>query len=193
MTMLIIGLVIFLGTHSIGLFASGWRTRQIAQHSELKWKLGYTVASLIGFAPIILGFGAARLEPQVLWSAPLAMRHIAALLTLIAFILLAATYMPRNGIKARVHHPMVLGVTVWAFAHLLANGKLADVILFGSFLVWAKLSFIIDRKRDRASGAQYAAGSATGTLVTVIVGVAGWALFAFWLHGLLIGVQPFGA
>jgi uncharacterized membrane protein len=191
MTILIIGLVIFLGTHSLGLFAPDWRGRKIAQHGAMAWKLTYTLLSLVGLGLIIRGFGAARLEPQVLWVAPLAMRHIAALLTLIAFILLAATYMPRNSIKARVHHPMVLGVTVWAFAHLLANGSLADLILFGAFLMWAKISFIVDRKRDRLAGKIYPPGSVSGTLLTVLVGGIAWALFAFWLHGLLIGVRPF--
>jgi len=85
------------------------------------------------FGLIIWGFGLARHDPVVLWTPPVAMRHVAALLTLIAFVLLAAAYVPRNAIKARVHHPMVLAVKVWAFAHLLANGRLADLLLFGAF------------------------------------------------------------
>ncbi len=152
MAILILGLVMFLGTHSIRIFADDWRSAQLAKHGEKAWKLAYTVISLIGFALIIWGYGLARNDPQVLWHPPLGMRHAASLLTLIAFILLAATYVPRNGIKARLHHPMVLGVTFWAFAHLLANGMLADVILFGSFLVWAKLSYLAARKRDRMAG-----------------------------------------
>ena len=97
---------------------------------------------------------------MVLWLPPVAMRHIAALLTLVAFILLVAAYVPRNGIKARLHHPMVIGVKVWAFAHLLANGNLADVVLFGAFLVWAALSFRAARGRDRVAGTVYPTGSA---------------------------------
>ena len=123
--------------------------------------------------------------------APVGMRHVAGLLTLIAFVLLAAAYVPRNAIKASVHHPMVLAVKVWAFAHLLANGKLADLVLFGAFLGWAVASFIAARKRDRAAGTQYPAGTPGGTAATVVVGVAAWAAFTFWLHGALIGVQPF--
>lgn len=119
------------------------------------------------------------------------MRHVAALLTLISFVLLAAAYVPRNSVKARLHHPMILGVKVWAFAHLLANGTLADLILFGSFLVWAIFSFIAARKRDRAARTQYPAGTMSGTIAVVVVGAAAWVLFAFWLHGRLIGVQPF--
>lgn len=191
MTILILGLVIFLGTHSVRIFANDWRTAQLAKHGEKAWKLGYTLLSLAGFGLIIWGYGMARSDPLVMWNPPLAMRHIAALLTLVSFILLAATYVPRNGIKARLHHPMALGVTVWAFAHLLANGALADVILFGSFLVWAKLSYLAARKRDRMAGTQYPSGTMGGTIAAVAAGVVAWGLFAFWLHGLLIGVNPF--
>jgi uncharacterized membrane protein len=121
------------------------------------------------------------------------MRHLAGLLTLVAFVFLAAAYVPRNHLKARFHHPMVLGVKTWAVAHLLANGTLADVVLFGSFLAWAVLSFIAARRRDRLAGTTYAPGTAAGTLIAVLAGTVAWAVFAFWLHGLLIGVKPFAA
>jgi uncharacterized membrane protein len=191
MTILLIGLVIFLGVHSARIVADGWRSAQIARIGPGAWKLGYTVLSLIGFYLLLWGYGMARQAPVVLWNPPLATRHIAGLLTLVAFVLLAATYVPRNGIRARLHHPMVLSVKLWAFAHLLANGTLADVLLFGSFLVWAVLSFLAARQRDRAAGTRYPAGSLTATLATVAVGCVAWALFAFWLHGWLIGVRPF--
>jgi len=191
MTILILGLVIFLGVHSTRAVADGWRSAQIARVGPGPWKLGYTVLSLIGFYLLLWGYGMARQTPVLLWNPPLAMRHIAGLLTLIAFVLLAATYVPRNGIKARLHHPMVLSVKLWAFAHLLANGTLADVLLFGSFLAWAVLTFRAARRRDRAAGIHYPAGSMAGTLATVVAGGVAWALFAFWLHGWLIGVRPF--
>jgi uncharacterized membrane protein len=120
------------------------------------------------------------------------MRHIAALLTLFAFVLLAAAYVPRNGIKARLHHPMVLGVKVWALAHLLANQFLHDLLLFGGFLAWAVLSFRAARQRDRAAGTTYPPGTVVGTVATVVIGVVAWAVFAMWAHGLLFGVRPFG-
>jgi uncharacterized membrane protein len=120
------------------------------------------------------------------------MRHLAGLLTLLSFVLLAAAYVPGNSIKARVHHPMVLGVKVWALAHLLANATLADAVLFGSFLLWAVLSFRAARARDRAAGTVYPPGRLGPTLVTVLVGGLAWAAFAFWAHGWLIGVRPFG-
>jgi uncharacterized membrane protein len=191
MTLLILGLVIFLGIHSTRVVADGWRSAQIARIGPGPWKLGYTVLSLIGFYLLLWGYGMARQTPVVLWNPPLAMRHVAGLLTLIAFVLLAAAYVPRNGIKARLQHPMVLSVKLWAVAHLLANGTLADVLLFGSFLLWAVLDFRAARRRDRAAGIHYPAGSMAGTLATVVLGGVAWALFAFWLHGWLIGVRPF--
>ena len=191
MTILLLGLVLFLGVHSTRIVADDWRSAQIARIGAGPWKLGYTVLSLIGFYLLLWGYGAARQAPVVLWTPPVAMRHLAGLLTLVAFVLLAATYVPRNAIKARLHHPMVLSVKLWALAHLLANGSLADVLLFGSFLAWSVLSFSAARRRDRAAGTRYPAGTMAGTLATVAVGGAAWALFAFWLHGWLIGVQPF--
>jgi uncharacterized membrane protein len=147
---------------------------------------------LVGFGLIIYGFGLAREAPTMLWMPPRGMRHAASLLTLIAFVFLAAAYVPRNALKARFHHPMVLSVKIWALAHLLANGSLAHMVLFGSFLAWAVLDFIASRRRDRALGTTYPAGAAAGTLTTLAVGAGAWVVFALYLHGLLIGIRPFG-
>ena len=190
MSVLILGLVLFLGVHSTRIFADGWRTVMIRRLGAGKWKGLYTLLSLAGFGLLVWGFGLARQQPVALWSPPFFMRHVAWLLTLIAFILLAATYVPRNAIKARLHHPMVLAVMFWAVAHLLANGNRANAVLFGSFLLWAVLSFRAARERDRAARTLYPAGTASGTAMTVLVGIAAWAVFAFWAHGLLIGVRP---
>lgn len=192
MTYLVLGLLLFLGVHSVRIVADGWRARMLQRLGEGGWKGFYSLASLLGFALIIWGFGLARQQPVLLWSPPVAMRHVASLLTLISFVLLAAAYVPGNGIKARLHHPMVLGVKTWALAHLLANGNVAHVLLFGAFLVWAALSFSAARRRDRAAGTQYAAGRTSATLLTLAVGAGAWVVFALWLHGLLIGVRPFG-
>ena len=192
MTYLILGLIIFLGAHSVRIVADDWRTRTRAKTGALPWKGLYSVASLVGFGLIVWGFGLARQQPVQLWSPPVAMRHLASLLTLISFVLLAAAYVPGNNIKARLHHPMVLGVKVWALAHLLANGNIAHMVLFGSFLVWAILDFSSARRRDRAAGTQYPRGTAGATGITVAVGVGAWIAFALWLHGLLIGVRPLG-
>jgi uncharacterized membrane protein len=192
MSALILGLLMFLGMHSARIFAEGWRAQVIAQKGPMAWKGLYTVVSLVGFGLIIWGYGQARLAPVVLWGSPTWTRHLASLLVLVALVLLAAAYVPRNGIKARLHHPMVLAVKIWALAHLLANNTLADVLLFGSFLLWSVLDFRAARQRDRAAGTVYPAGTLAGSLATVVVGCAAWAAFAFWLHVPLFGVRPFG-
>ena len=192
MAYLILGLVLFLGAHSVRIVAEGWRTQTLARLGEGPYKSIYTALSLLGFGLIVWGFGMARELPTMLWMPPRGMRHVAALLTLIAFVLLAAAYVPRNAIKARLHHPMVLAVKTWALAHLLSNGSLAHVILFGAFLAWGVANFIAARKRDRALGTTYPAGTWAGTAITVGAGVVAWVAVAFWLHGLLIGVRPLG-
>ena len=192
MSALILGLLMFLGMHSTRILADGWRSQVIAQRGPGAWKALYSVVSLVGFGLIVWGYGQARLTPEVLWATPMWTRHLASLLVLLALVLLVAAYVPGNGIKARVHHPMVLGVKVWAFAHLLANNTLADLLLFGGFALWAVLDFRSARQRDRAAGTVYAPGRAGATAVTVVLGVAVWAAFAFWLHLALFGVRPFG-
>ena len=192
MGFLILGLVLFLGVHSVRIVADGWRAQMRARLGEGPWKGLYSVVSAVGLGLIVWGYGMARQQPVVLWMPPTGMRHAAALLTLVAFERLAAAYVPRNAIRARLHHPMVLGVKMWALAHLLANGTVADVLLFGSFLLWAVLSFRAARQRDRAQGTVYAPGTPGATAATAVVGVAAWAAFAFWGHAWLIGVAPLG-
>lgn len=194
MTVLVLGLVLFLGVHSVRVFADDWRQAQIARRGAKAWKGLYTVLSLLGFGLLVWGFGLARQQPVLLWGAPpVWTRHLAALLMLGAFVLLAAAYVPRNGIRARLHHPMTLSVKVWALAHLMANNTLAELLLFGGFLVWAVFVYRAARARDRAAGTVYPPGTAAGTAITLLVGAGAWAVFAFWLHGWLFGVRPFGA
>jgi uncharacterized membrane protein len=192
MTALIAGIVIFLGLHSVRVFAEGWRSRQIAARGEGAWKGVYSLLSIAGFVLLVWGYGQARSSPVVLWQPPAGMRHASAALMLLSFVLLVAAYVPRNSLKARLHHPMVLAVKVWALAHLLSNGTLADVLLFGAFLLWSVLLFRASRQRDRRLGTVYAPGTAAGTVITVVVGVAAWVAFVFWAHAWLIGVSPLG-
>jgi uncharacterized membrane protein len=192
MAVLILGLVLFLGVHCTRIFAEGWRGATIARIGPMRWKGLYSVVSIAGFVVLIWGFRMARADTLVLWSPPVWTRHIAALLMMVSFILLAAAYVPRNSLKARLHHPMVLGVKTWALAHLLANGTAADVLLFGAFLIWAALSYRAARQRDRAAHTVYPPGTAAGTAMTVAIGLVAGLVFAFFLHGPLIGVRPFG-
>ena len=187
---LIAGLVLFLGVHSVRIFANDWRSAQLAQRGEAVWKLGYSALSIAGFVMLVWGYGLVRQSPMVLWPTPRGMNHLAALLTLLSFVLLVAAYMPRNAIKAKLRHPMILGVKVWALAHLLANNTLADLLLFGSFLIWAMLSFRAARQRDRQQQPVRLASNGLATAATVVVGVVAWAAFAFWGHLALIGVRP---
>ena len=191
MALLVLGLVLFLGVHSVRIVADDWRSAQIARRGEKAWKGLYTLLSIIGFALIVWGYGQARTEPVFLWQPPLWTKHLASLFVLLAFVLLAAAYVPRNAIKARLHHPMVASVKLWAFGHLLANGTLADVLLFGGFLVWAVFTFRAARRRDRAAGTLYPPGTVRGTALTLVAGVAAWVVFALWLHAWLIGMRPF--
>jgi uncharacterized membrane protein len=192
MTVLILGLLIFLGAHSVRIYADDWRTAQISRFGLTVWKGGYGLVSVVGLTLIAIGFGQARLESSVLWVAPMGLRHLAGLLILIAFVLLAAAYTPGTRIKAKIGHPMVAGVKAWALAHLLVNGSVADVLLFGSFLAWAALDFRSARRRDRLEGTLYPDGTLKQDLVALGAGVLAWAVFAFWLHGLLFNVRPFG-
>lgn len=198
MTLLVLGLILFLAPHSVRIVADDWRSAQVARIGLPAWKGLYSVVSIVGLALIVWGYGIARTAPIDVWNPPVFTRHLASLFTLAAFVLLVAAYVPRNRIKAAIGHPMVAGVKLWAFAHLLANGTVADLLLFGSFLVWAILDFRSARRRDRAVGATRAgvsldaSPSLAADVVVVLAGIGVWALFAFQLHGWLFGVRPFG-
>jgi uncharacterized membrane protein len=182
---------------------------KIEAWGEKAFKGVYTVASLLGFYLLVVGYGEARLQTVALWTPPTATRHISVLLMLFASILLMAAYVPRNHLKMRLGHPMVLSVKVWALAHLLANGNLADVVLFGAFLVWSVLNFKSARARDRAmlqraTGSDVASDSSpienesprqpktVATLIAVLLGVTFWGGMTFVLHAQWIGVSPLG-
>ena len=192
MIVLILGLVVFLGVHSVRIVADDFRTRSIARVGERGWKGAFSVVSLVGFALIVWGYGLARAEPTAIWNPPPWTRHLAALLTIPAFVLFAAAKGPVTRIKAAVGHPTVAGVKFWAVAHLISNGTLADVLLFGGFLAWAVADYASARRRDRAAGQRYTAGPITRDVAAVAIGLAAWTVFALWLHAWLIGVRPLG-
>lgn len=189
---MIAGLVIFLGMHSVRIFADDWRARQIAARGEKVWKGVYTAASLVGLVLIVWGYGLAREAPVPVWDPPVWLRHLALILNAVAFFLAAQNAGPVGPVKARLGHPMVLAVKVWAIAHLISNGTLADIILFGSILAWAVADFSAARRRDRQAGTVRVAGPWRNDLVPGAVGLALWAAFVWSLHERLIGVSPIG-
>jgi uncharacterized membrane protein len=190
MIVLILGLVIFLGVHSVRIFAAGWRDSMMARLGENGWKGLYSVVSIVGFVLIVWGYGLARQDAVLLWTSPIWLKHVAIALNLVAFILFAAYLVPAGRMKARLRHPMLLSVKTWAFAHLLANGTLPDLLLFGGFLVWALFDFRSSRMRDRAAGTVPVAGPARNDAIAVAVGVVIWAAFLWRLHVWLIRVSP---
>ena len=192
MLQLIIGLTLFLGIHALQSLAPRWRQNWIQRRGALVYKGVYAAVSLLGLYLLVQGYALARLEPMVLWTPPRGMQHATILLMWVAMVLLAATYVPGNQIKAKLRHPMTLSVKVWALGHLLSNGNLADVILFGGFLVWSVLVFRAARQRDRMSLHSGPDGKLVGTLLAVVLGTGIWAAFLMGgLHLWLVGVMPF--
>ena len=186
MLKLVAGLVIFLGVHSTRIAAPGWRERMIARVGETPWKMLYSLASLAGFVLIVGGYAAARLEPVVLYNPPYWLRHVMMLLMLPVFPLLVAAYLPGR-IKAAVKHPMLTATKAWALSHLLVNGMLADVLLFGGFLTWAVFDRISAGKRPQPAPA---AGPhpVRNDVIAVVLGLVLYVAFAFWAHPRWIGV-----
>ena len=192
MFVMIAGLVLFLGMHSVRIFAEDWRAEQIAARGENVWKGVYTLISLAGLVLITWGFGLAREVPLPVWDPPVWLRHLALTLNAVAFFLVAQNAGPVGPVKARLGHPMVLAVKVWAVAHLISNGNLAEIILFGSILAWAVADFSAARRRDRQAGTVRVAGPWRNDLILGAVGLAIWAAFVWGLHEWLIGVSPTG-
>lgn len=190
MLWLAIGVAGFLGLHSVRIVAPGWRERRIARMGEKPWRGLYSLLSLACFVLIVWGFGQARQQPVLLWQPPVGLRHVGSALLAVAFLLLVATYVPRNGIRAHVQHSMLLGTMAWSIAHLLLSGWLHSMVLFGAFLLWALADFASARARPAAPAAS-APRSLPATIATILIGLAACAAFALWLHVTLIGRAPF--
>ena len=190
MTLLVAGIVIFFGVHSVRIVADDWRTRQIAARGERAWKGLYSLASAVGIVALGWGYGRTLKAPVAVWNPPAWTHPITSAFVLVAFVLFAAAYVRGNRIKAKIGHPMAAGVKTWAFAHLLSNGSLGDELLFGAFFVWSILAFAAARRRDRAAGTTYAVGPVSSDIKTVAAGIVAWFVFGFWLHGWLFGVRP---
>ena len=189
MLMLVAGLFLFLGVHSVSIVSRSGRDAMVQKLGEGAWKGIYSLVALAGFVLIIYGYAQAREAPVPLYQLPTGFRHASALLMLPVFVLLAAAYLPGR-IQRAAKHPMLLAVKFWALAHLLANGTLADVLLFGSFLGWAVADRISVKRRGVAS--PQAPGSAVNDGIALGVGLGVYVLFVVWAHAWLFGVRPFG-
>lgn len=188
MSILILGLVLFLGVHSVAIVAGDWRESMISRLGDKPWKGIYSVISIVGFVLLIWGYGLARQEPIVLYVPPVWTRYVTALLMLPVFIFLVAAYLPGR-IKTAMKHPMLAAVKFWALAHLFANGTLADVLLFGGFLAWAvadRISF----KRRPPQRIKTAPPGRFNDAIAVILGLALYFVMIHWLHVRWFGVSP---
>ena len=190
MTTLIAGLVVFLGIHSISIVSEPTRDALAKKLGDLGWKAVYGIVSLVGLWLIVKGYAAARMDPTVVWVPPTWTRHLAALLNLPIFIFFFASYLPGR-ISAALKHPQLVAVKLWAAAHLIANGMLHDMILFGAFLAWAVVDRISMKRRKERPRPQ-APKSGINDVLAVFVGLAAYAGFALWAHQAWIGVNPFG-
>lgn len=190
MIVLIAGLVVFLGIHAVRIFADGWRTQMIDRHGERTWKGLYSVLSLAGFGLIIWGFALARDSAAPIWDPPVWTRHSAVLLMAVSFFLVSQNGNRQGPISAKVGHPMTVAVIIWSAAHLGANGTVADIVLFGSFLVWSVLVLASARRRDAASGVTRVAAGWGADLRPGIAGLVLWAIFIWKVHEWLFGVAP---
>ncbi len=187
MGMLVFGLVLFIGIHLIRIVMPGLRDAGISKFGSTGWQIFYAAVAIAGVYLMAKGYGAYRAEGSpIIYQAPSGMGHLTTLLMALSFIFIVAGNLPVAGhIKAKLKHPMLIGIKTWAVAHLLVNGDVASVILFGSLLVWAIISVIGIKKRG---GEPPVASSAKPDLIAVVVGIVFWLVFAMWLHPWLIGV-----
>jgi len=191
MTLLLLGIVIFLGMHLVRVVAPGLRASVIERQGKGAWMGIYAVISLIGLLLIIYGFGEASAVTGMLYNPPVFLKHISLLLMLLAFICLAAGFLPAGRIAVAVKHPQILSIKIWALAHLLANGETSSVLLFGSFLAWAVILRISLKRRQRAGEKVLPVfRSASNDLLAMAIGVVAYGLFVWKLHEWLIGVPP---
>lgn len=188
MTMLIWGLAVFLGVHSISVVAPAWRDATVERLGLATWRAVYSVLALVGLYLIVRGYAAARLAPEVLWVAPLPLRHLAAVLLLPVFPALLAAYLPGR-LKTLLRHPVLVALKAWATAHLLVVGTLAGTVLFASVLAWA-VADRISLKRRPERPIRTLPDSPWNDAIALGAGLALYAFFVLKGHALLIGVAP---
>lgn len=190
MATLIAGIVLFFATHSVAIVAPDWRDTTAARLGGAAWRALYAIVAVAGFVLMVWGYGIARQNPVVLYQSPIGLHHLTVLLMLPVFPLLLAAYLPGR-IRTATKHPMLAATKLWAFAHLLANGTLADVLLFGSFLIWAVADRISFRSRSQRA-IPAAPPSKLNDWIAVIGGLTLYVFFVLWAHVRLFGVAPMG-
>ena len=184
MLYLIAGLVIFLAPHCVRIFKPAFRDAQISSN-EKRWKGLYSLVSLIGLVLMIWGYGQARMDNIYLYYPPFWLNHLQILLMIPVAILLVAAELPAGRIKKAVKNPMTIGIKIWAFGHLLVNGDLASILLFGSFLVWSVLLVMSYKRREQILPSETKTSS---DIIAIVGGLVAWAAILFFLHEWLIGV-----
>jgi len=191
LVVMILGLILFLGVHTLPAHR-GLRARAIASSGKAGYKAGYALVSLLGLALIVWGFAHYRATGWIdVWDPPKALKHITVALMLPAVILVVAAYI-RGRIYTALKHPMLAGVKLWAAAHLLANGDLGSIILFGSFFGWAVFDRISLKRRADAGAPPIPVGGWGNDLIAVAVGIVAYLALAFAFHPVVIGVPVFG-
>jgi uncharacterized membrane protein len=190
MTIFVAGLLVFLGIHSVSIVAPRWRDAQAARMGN-GWRGLYSLISIVSLVTMIYGYGIARQTPVVVYAPPLPLRHLTLLLMLPVFPLLIAAYLPGR-IKRLTRNPMLLAVILWAVSHLLANGTLNDLLLFGAFLVWAVADLISVRRRPNVRSVPGAPASAVNDVIIVVAGLGLYAFMLLWAHARVVGVSPLG-
>lgn len=188
MELLILGLILFFGAHSIAILAPRLRADAVERFGPSAWQAVYGAISLAGLILIVWGYGDAHPSASVIYRPPTWIRHLDLLLMLPVFPLLFAAYLPGR-IQSATKHPMLLAVKIWAFAHLLANGAVPDLLLFGAFLTWA-VAERISLKRRSGPPVRGAPQSPLNDAIAIFGGLFVYLLFLFWLHRVLVGVAP---
>lgn len=186
MQIFILGLILFFGVHTLSIINESWRNEMVDKIGVWPWKGIYALISLIGLILLIYGYGLLRTTSTVLYTPAPWLTHLAMLLLLPVFPLLLAAYLPGR-IRNKVRHPMLVATILWAFAHLLVNGRLVDLLLFGIFLVWATIDLISMRRREQRP-IPTAPESTRNDVIAVALGLVLYVLFVLVLHALLIGV-----
>lgn len=185
MTFLVCGLILFLGIHSVIIFADQWRNDQVAKLGALTWKIIYSLISIVGIVLMTVGYLEARPQPITIWSPPPWAWQITVYFSLVSLILIAAAYVPNNAIKLKLKDPMLVGVIVWAICHLTTIGSLAGIILFGGFLIWGMIDLISCRARRSKLPPTQEKASVVMTLATIAAGTVAFLPFAHIAYGIV--------